>query len=113
MKKGQIKEISDIKLIEELQIDSKTLSRFREIQKNTIEEAKKLILKKGKIKVLIWVQPFVKLHRTKCNLTLGVPLKQTVSDLCLKLAGQDQDGITFDVEAVQIKSHQAHVYTMC
>jgi multimeric flavodoxin WrbA len=47
------KKLSDKELIKILDIDSKTLARFREIQKQTIEEAKKLGKpKKGKIKVL-------------------------------------------------------------
>ena len=35
-----------------LEIDEKTLKRFKEIQKETIEEAKELAFKKGKIKIL-------------------------------------------------------------
>lgn len=47
------KRLSDKELMNILKIDSKTLQRFRQIQKETIQEAKKLSLRKNKkIKVL-------------------------------------------------------------
>lgn len=46
------KNISDKELMDMLGVDAKTLARFRQIQRETIEEAKKLGNKKGKIKVL-------------------------------------------------------------
>lgn len=44
--------ISDKELMKALEIDAKTLSRFKQIQKETIKEAKKFGKRKGKIKVL-------------------------------------------------------------
>lgn len=49
MKKGHL---SDKEMEKRLNIDSKTLARFKEIQRRTIAEAKKLAVRKGKIKVL-------------------------------------------------------------
>jgi len=43
---------TDAYLKEFLEVDDKILNRFKEIRKNTIKEAKKLITKKGKLKVL-------------------------------------------------------------
>lgn len=47
-----VNSISNEELMKTLDVDSKTLARFKQIQKETIEEAKKLGQKKGKIKVL-------------------------------------------------------------
>jgi len=46
------KKISDQKIIKLLNIDSKTLKRFQQIQKQTIAEAKRMARRKSKIKVL-------------------------------------------------------------
>lgn len=47
-----MKKTDDKKIMSDLKVDKKTLERFKQIQKETIEEAKKLSAKKGKIKVL-------------------------------------------------------------
>ena len=46
------KKLSDQKLIKLLNIDAKTLKRFRQIQKQTIAEAKQMAKRRGTIKVL-------------------------------------------------------------